>query len=156
MSLRASIALAVIIAVTVTTGAVATGPEQAYERMAHIADQLDCPVCQGQSVKESNAHLARQMREIIDQKIAGGASDDEIFDFFVDRYGEGILRDPPKQGLALGVWIGPIVAAAIGVVAVALVLMRRHPRPSAEPAAHLGDLEAQVDRLRRVRGDDHT
>jgi cytochrome c-type biogenesis protein CcmH/NrfF len=54
------------------------------------------------------------------------------------------------------VWIGPIVAAAIGVLAVALVLLRRRPRPASETVDHLDDLEAQVDRLRRARGDDHT
>ena len=68
-----------------------------YARQSRIADQLDCPVCQGQSVKESNAQLAQQMRAIISTKIADGATDAEIFDFFATRYGVGILRDPPRR-----------------------------------------------------------
>ncbi len=119
-----------------------------YARQSHIADQLDCPVCQGQSVKESNAPLAQQMRALINEKIADGAPDEEIFDFFAARYGVGILRDPPKQGLALGVWLGPIIAAAAGVLTVGVVLLRRRPRPVPRPDARLRELEDQIDRLR--------
>ena len=120
-----------------------------YARQSRIADQLDCPVCQGQSVKESNAQLAQQMRAIISTKVADGATDAEIFDFFAARYGVGILRDPPKEGLALGLWLGPIIAAAMGVLAVGVVLLRRRPRPTPHTDGHLSELEAQIDRLRQ-------
>ena len=108
MSLRAAVALLLVIA-SLSVPAVAADDSDAdalYARQSRIADQLDCPVCQGQSVKESNAPLAQQMRALIYEKIADGASDEEIFDFFETRYGVGVLRDPPKQGLALGVWLG--------------------------------------------------
>ena len=119
-----------------------------YARQSRLADQLDCPVCQGQSVKESNAPLAQQMRALINEKIVDGASDEEIFDFFETRYGVGVLRDPPKQGLALGVWLGPIIAAAAGVLAVGVVLLRRRPPPVPRADESLRELEAHVDRLR--------
>ena len=106
-----------------------TAADAHYARQSRIADRLDCPVCQGQSVKESNAPLAQQMRALINEKIADGASDEEIFDFFAARYGVGILRDPPKQGLALGVWLGPIVAAVAGVLVVGMALLRRRAHP---------------------------
>ena len=125
-----------------------------YDRQSRIADQLDCPVCQGQSVKESNAPLAQQMRAIINEKIEDGASDDEIFDFFAARYGVGILRDPPKQGLALGVWLGPIVAAVAGVLAVGVVLLRRRPQSVPEADDGLPELEARIDQLRHPPNDE--
>ena len=81
------------------------------------------------------------MRALINEKIADGAPDEEIFDFFAARYGVGILRDPPKQGLALGVWLGPIIAAAAGVLTVGVVLLRRRPRPVPRPDARLRELE---------------
>ena len=61
----------------------------------------------------------------------------------------GILRDPPKEGLALGLWLGPIIAAAVGVHAVGVVLLRRRPRPTPHTDGHLSELEAQIDRLRQ-------
>ena len=150
MNLRATAAALLLIA-SLSVPAVLADESDAdalYARQSRLADQLDCPVCQGQSVKESNAPLAQQMRALINEKIADGASDEEIFDFFETRYGVGVLRDPPKQGLALGVWLGPIVAAAAGVLAVGVVLLRRRPQPVPKADENLGELEAQIDRLR--------
>ena len=151
MSLRAAVALLLLLA-SLSVPAVAADESDAdalYARQSRIADQLDCPVCQGQSVKESNAPLAQQMRALINEKIADGASDEEIFDFFETRYGVGVLRDPPKQGLALGVWLGPIIAAAAGVLAVGVVLLRRRPPPVPKADENLRELESRIDRLRR-------
>ncbi len=123
------------------------------KRMWSIAEGLDCPVCQGQSVRESNAQLAAQMREIILIKLQAGESEEQIFGFFADRYGPGVLREPPREGLALGVWIGPIAILALGVVLLGWVLTRGR-RPSL--AAADGDLQAyerQVDDLRKARRD---
>ena len=150
MSLRAALALTLVFASLgiAVVYADESEAEALYARQSHIADQLDCPVCQGQSVKESNAPLAQQMRALINEKIADGASDDEIFDFFAARYGVGVLRDPPKQGLALGVWLGPIIAAAAGVLAVGVVLLRRRPQPVPKADESLHELEAKIDQLR--------
>lgn len=155
MRLHTAIILALIVVTAAPPTVAARDTGTAYERMSRIADQLDCPVCQGQSVKESNAQLARQMRQIIDEKIAAGASDEDIWNFFAERYGNGILRDPPKEGLALGLWIGPIVAAAIGIVAVSFALMRHRSWTTPETPAHLTDVAAQVDQLRNARDDNH-
>ena len=150
MSLRAALALTLVMASLSTAVVYADESASAalYARQSRIADQLDCPVCQGQSVKESNAPLAQQMRALINEKIADGASDEEIFDFFAARYGVGILRDPPKQGLALGVWLGPIIAAAAGVLAVGMVLLRRRPQPVPKADESLRELESRIDQLR--------
>lgn len=123
------------------------------KRMWSIAERLDCPVCQGQSVRESNAQLAAQMREIILIKLQAGESETQIMDFFADRYGLAVLREPPREGLALGVWIGPIVIVGLGVLLLGWVFARgRQPRVAATD----GDLEAyerQVDDLRQAGRD---
>ena len=151
MTLRAALVLSLVIASLGVAVAQAdeNDADALYDRQSRIADRLDCPVCQGQSVKESNAPLAQQMRAIINEKIGDGASDDEIFDFFEARYGVGILRDPPKQGLALGVWLGPIIAAAAGVLAVGVVLLRRRPQPVPKADESLRRLEDRIDQLRQ-------
>ncbi|MCY4113212.1 MAG: cytochrome c-type biogenesis protein CcmH [Chloroflexi bacterium] len=151
MNLRAAFVLTLVIASlgVAVVYADENDADALYARQSRIADQLDCPVCQGQSVKESNAPLAQQMRALINEKIGDGASDEEIFDFFETRYGVGVLRDPPKQGLALGVWLGPIIAAAAGVLAVGVVLLRRRPQPIPQADVSLRELEDRIDRLRQ-------
>ena len=150
MNLRAALVLTLVIASlgVAVVSADENDADALYGRQSRIADRLDCPVCQGQSVKESNAPLAQQMRALINEKIGDGASDEEIFDFFAARYGVGILRDPPKQGLALGVWLGPIVAAVAGVLAVGVVLLRRRPQTIPTADASLPELESRIDQLR--------
>ncbi len=123
------------------------------KHMWSIAERMDCPVCQGQSVRESNAQLAAQMREIILIKLQAGESEQQIMDFFADRYGPGVLREPPREGLALGVWIGPVVIVGLGILVLGWALARGR-RPSA--AAANDDLQAyerQVDELRRAGRD---
>ena len=151
MNLHAALVLTLVIASLGVTVVYAdeNDADALYARQSRIADRLDCPVCQGQSVKESNAPLAQQMRTLINEKIDDGASDEEIFDFFSARYGVGILRDPPKQGLALGVWLGPIIAAAAGILAVGVVLLRRRPQPVPQADESLHELEDRIDRLRQ-------
>jgi cytochrome c-type biogenesis protein CcmH len=120
------------------------------KRMWSIAEGLDCPVCQGQSVRESNAQLAVQMREIIVLKLQAGESDDQIMDFFADRYGPGVLREPPREGLALGVWIGPLVVLVLGIVLVGLVLARGRRTTAAAAENDLAEYERMVDDLRNA------
>ncbi len=158
MNLRAALVLTLVMASlgVAVVSADENDADALYARQSRIANQLDCPVCQGQSVKESNAPLAQQMRAIINEKIGDGATDEEIFDFFAARYGVGILRDPPKQGLALGVWLGPIIAAAAGVLAVGVVLLRRRPQSVSTTDDSLPELEARIDQLRHPPGGERT
>ncbi len=99
--------------------------ETQADRVDAIARQLMCPVCAGQSVAESNAQLARDMREIIKRKVSEGVSDEEIISWFRTKYGDGILAEPPLKGFNLVVWLFPITAAAIGVL-FAVVYIRRN------------------------------
>ena len=123
------------------------------KRMWSIAERLDCPVCQGQSVRESNAQLADQMREIIIIRLQAGQSEEQIMQFFADRYGPGVLREPPREGLALGVWIGPLVILALGIAALGWVLVRGRQSAPTRSNDDLASYERQFDELRPPRRD---
>lgn len=152
---RASLLLALLAACVLAAPAhAAEEPDLATrKRMWSIAERLDCPVCQGQSVRESNAQLAAQMREIILIKLQTGESEPQIFDFFTDRYGPGVLREPPREGLALGVWIGPVVILGLGILLLGWVFARGRRPALALTNGNLEAYERQVDDLRQAGRD---
>ena len=86
------------------------------DAVRRIASQLMCPVCEGQTVEDSASGLARDMRTLIRQRVEAGESDQQILDEFVASYGDGILTEPPKRGISLGVWLGPVAGVALGAV----------------------------------------
>ena len=94
-----------------------------------IADKLQCPVCHGQSVAESNSQVAEGMRATIKAMLDSGRGENEIVDFFVARYGPGVLREPPRNGLYSAVWWVPGVALLIGAgIVFSAVRQRRRSR----------------------------
>jgi cytochrome c-type biogenesis protein CcmH len=103
-----------------------------------IAKQLRCPICESVSVADSPADLAVQMRALIRKKLEAGETDQQIITYFVTAYGETVLLEPPRHGLGLAVWLGPIAALALGA-GILWLLLRRWIRParahSARPAA---------------------
>jgi cytochrome c-type biogenesis protein CcmH len=113
-----------------------------------IENQLQCPVCENVTVAYSNSALAGQMRQLIREKLAQGETRDQIMQYFVDRYGEAILTQPPKHGLNLLVWLLPLAGllAGLGVVA-SVLLSRRSPEPSDLEAPGPEDLSAEDERL---------
>ncbi len=116
-----------------------------------VARQLQCPVCEGQTVADSNSGLAADMRGAIRSKLAAGESEQQILDFFVQAYGESILSDPPKRGSGLGVWLGPVLGIGLGLFFLAAFVSRmsRPARAAAAPAARLDG--AVLDEMSRFR-----
>ena len=117
------------------------------ERFRNLASELRCLVCQNQTLADSNADLAIDLRNEVLRQMAAGRDDAQIKSHLVARYGEFVLYRPVLSPRTLALWIGPAVLLAIG----ALVLWRlsRSRRRSAATAPH-GDLQArlaQVDRL---------
>jgi cytochrome c-type biogenesis protein CcmH len=99
--------------------------EQRAETLGH---QLRCLVCQNESVEESNADLARDLRRIIRQRIVSGDSDQQVTDWMVARYGDFVRLRPPFNAMTFVLWGAPGLAVLAGVAAV-LVARRRRPAP---------------------------
>lgn len=101
--------------------------EDPLERqMIEIAKDLRCAVCQNQPISESNADLARDMRDIIREQLKAGKSRTEIVQYFVDRYGDYVLLRPPVQGPGFMLWVLPLVVA--GGLALTAFLYLKHRR----------------------------
>lgn len=98
--------------------------ESIDDEAREISYLLMCPVCQGQSVAESNSELAKDMRSIIREKLEAGESKEEIINYFVNRYGESILGYPPVKGVNLLLWILPALAVVLGGIGIGLFLHR--------------------------------
>jgi cytochrome c-type biogenesis protein CcmH len=94
-------------------------------RASAIAAKLRCPVCQNESVADSPAQLAAQMRALIREQLAAGETDDQIIAYFVSKYGEWILLEPPRRGLLWLVWGAPIAALLAGAYLAANYVRRR-------------------------------
>ena len=90
---------------------------QAIDRM------IMCPVCPAESIDQAQVPLARQMRQLVREKLAQGATRQEILDFFADTYGPDILASPPKTGVNLLAWVLPI-AGVLAALAAGLVALR--------------------------------
>lgn len=88
---------------------------QQKEQFAQLNNQLRCLVCQNQTIAESNAELASDLREIIYQKIRQGKSNQQITGYLVARYGDYILYRPPFNSFTALLWLGPLLFLSIGL-----------------------------------------
>lgn len=93
-------------------------------RARNLQRQLRCLVCQGESIDESNADLAADLRHLVRQQMAEGKSDRQIQDYLVARYGNFILMKPPLEPDTYVLWLAPF-AVLIGAGAVAILVIRR-------------------------------
>ena len=96
------------------------------QSVREIAQQLRCPVCQGENLYDSQSSLAAEMRAIIREQLAANRSDSEIISYFVDRYGDYIRLAPKLGGGQLAVWLIPLAALAAGAAGVSIFIRRRH------------------------------
>jgi cytochrome c-type biogenesis protein CcmH len=117
MNLIASSAFALLLAVSVA------GADDAAldKRVMDLAAELRCLVCQNQSLAESNAGLAVDLRNQIREQLARGASEREVVDFMVARYGDFVLYRPPLKASTFFLWFGPFLLLIAGIY----VLIRR-------------------------------
>jgi len=105
-------------------------------RLKHLAEELRCLVCQNQTIADSNATLAVDLRNQIRGQIGAGRSDDQIRSYMVERYGDFVLYRPPFKATTVILWLGPVILLALGVVAYAVIVRRRRTQPATpEPAA---------------------
>jgi cytochrome c-type biogenesis protein CcmH len=117
---------------------------QQEARYRTLTEQLRCLVCQGQSIADSNADLAGDLKREVRRMILDGRSDAEITEFMVARYGDFVLFKPPVKGSTYLLWFGPFLLLLVGLV-VWFALLRR------SPAADGDSLSAdERERLARV------
>jgi len=98
-------------------------------RYETIIDEVRCVKCQNQTIKDSNALIANDLRREIRRLIGEGYSDDEVYDFLVQRYGEFVLYRPRMSGVTLLLWLAPAAFLLIGGVVVFRILKKRLSLP---------------------------
>ncbi|MCT7662742.1 cytochrome c-type biogenesis protein [Shinella kummerowiae] len=114
-------------------------------RARTLSSQLRCMVCQNQSIDDSNAELARDLRLLVRERLKNGDSDEAVIAYVVSRYGEFVLLNPRLRGETLLLWGAPIVLFLAGATAMVLFVRRRGGKPTGTPLS-----EAEKAELERV------
>jgi len=116
------------VALAIDTGQAFDDPEL-QARYEHLISEVRCLVCQNQTIKDSNAFLAQDLRREIRRLIEEGKTDAEIADFLVDRYGEFALYRPRFSGKTLLLWLSPVLLIGMGGFVVWRVIRNRMSMP---------------------------
>ena len=109
---------------------------QLETRARSLSQNIRCLVCQNQSIDDSNASLAKDLRKIVREQLVSGASDGEIYNFLIERYGDFVLLRPPVKATTYILWYGPLFIFFAGLVLSALFLIRRKRILPEEPLSH--------------------
>lgn len=110
-----------------------------------ISAELRCMVCQNQSIDDSNADLARDLRLLVRKRLGDGDTDQQVLDYIVSRYGEFVLLKPRFTEKTLILWGTPIALFVVGGFALAVYARRRAGKPTGKPLT--ADEEAQLDKI---------
>lgn len=119
-----TVALAAIVVVGLVQG-----DKTDEDRARAIGSRVKCPVCQGVAIADSPSETARAMMDVVEERIAEGWSDDQIIDYFSERYTDSIVIDPPFAGNTLLVWLLPLLAVVAGV----FMILTRRKAPASKP-----------------------
>jgi len=121
-------------------------------RAREISKVLRCPVCQGETIDDSNAGISRDLRLYVRERLTAGDSDAEVIDAVTDRYGEFVLFAPRATGGNIVLWLAGPVMGLIGLVLAWVYMRRRRGSAAPEPAAPLSPEEQA--RLERIMAED--
>lgn len=127
----------------------------AAARAVKLGERLRCLVCQNQTIEDSNAELAQDLRRQIREQIAAGKTDAEIVDYMVARYGDFVLYQPPVKPTTVLLWAGPALLLLAGFVALARTIRRRRAEPDEAPLTN-EEHERATRILAGDRGSDRT
>ncbi len=152
--------LLLILAIIAILGAIwsyvllTTPPQQTLDQRVHnVALQLKCLVCQGESVADSPATLAQQMRSVIRQQLQSGKSEQQVIQYFESRYGDRILWSPPWQGFTILAWLVPIAMLFAGSLLLFFVLRGWHTKSNTDSTGDEAELanidEADLERFKK-------
>ena len=109
-----------------------------------LLEELRCLVCQNQTLKDSHAELAQDLRDEVHRLLEKGGSDGEIRDYLVARYGDFVLYSPPLKGSTWLLWLGPFVLLVLAIGVVFALSRRRVPPPAPLDAAERARLAAAL------------
>ena len=146
--------LALILALLMATPAFAVLPHEQLKdpaleaRARAISKELRCVVCQNQTIDESDATLAADLRIIVRERLVAGDSDEEVKAWIVARYGDYVLMRPPFRAETVMLWLGPALVLLLGGIGVVLYLRNRRPADLALSAQE----QAELDRLLKEDG----
>ena len=147
--MRTAFAALVLSLLALAAGAVEPGEilddPRLEERAREVSKGLRCLVCQNQSIDESDAELARDLRLLVRQRLTAGDSNQQVIDYVGSRYGDFVLLMPPLKGATYVLWFGPLVIAGLGILAVIIFFRRRQRTPPAAPPP------LSADEKRRLR-----
>jgi cytochrome c-type biogenesis protein CcmH len=105
----------------------------AASRVVKLSEKLRCLVCQNQSIADSSAELAQDLRRQIREQVAAGKTDDEIVAYMVARYGDFVLYEPPVKSSTALLWAGPALLVVVGFAVLARLVRTRRTEPASPP-----------------------
>jgi cytochrome c-type biogenesis protein CcmH len=150
--------LSALVSITFPLALAATFPEekltdQQLESQAEaLFEELRCVVCQNQSIAQSDADLARDLRQLVRERLAAGENEGEVKAFLVERYGEFILLRPPLRPATYILWLAPLLLGLWGAVYITQRIRELGAQAGTEPMAPIAQEEApQTDRLISLR-----
>lgn len=130
--------------------AMAVNPDEVLEdpvlegRARELSLKLRCLVCQNQSIDDSNAELARDLRIIVRERLVAGDTNEQVIQYIVDRYGDYVLLEPPVKPTTYLLWFAPFGLLALGGGGLLIAMRRRHAAPpeglSSEEEKRLAEL----------------
>ena len=115
-------------------------------RARELSAQLRCLVCQNQSIDDSDAQLARDLRLLVREKLLDGMTNQQILDHLVERYGEFVLLNPRVSSRTLLLWLAPLILLVVGC-AIAWFMFSRQRRSKSKPSDLSAAEKAQIDEL---------
>jgi len=153
-------ALVVLLPVLALNPALAVNPDEMLsnpvleERAREISKELRCLVCQNQSIDDSDAELARDLRVLVRERLVAGDDNQEVIDYIVARYGDYVLLNPPLKPETYILWASPVVLVLLAMMAVFAFYRRKQREGSTASASLSKDEQARLDELLGTSNDD--
>lgn len=146
LALLALLMLAPLVALAITPDELLPDPAQ-EARAREVSRELRCVVCQSESIDESNADIARDLRLLVRERIKAGDTNDQVIDYVVDRYGEFVLFKPRMTLANAPLWFGGPILLIFGLALVGAVLRRRSREAGEQRRDLTPEEQARIDRL---------
>ncbi len=150
------LALVLSLAAGIGNAVAATSPDEMLEdpaleqRARELGKELRCVVCQNQSIDDSDAPLARDLRQVVRERLLAGDDNDQVLTYVTARYGDFVLLRPPMRGTTWLLWYGPFVLVLLGGLGAAFWVRRQRRVARVVEPLSSGE-QAELDRLLRDR-----